>query len=180
MGVLLAAERSLVAARHLPGHLRSGPGLGHPRRAVVDLSLRDLAGVGVLVLPPDMDSPAPARRPATALGGIGLVAGVCDSPLGGVAVEPVRHLVVREKEGNRPFLRKARFRARGVRTRHARSRHHQDGGCREQAPQCCLRNDQSLLPTKLAGVTSTIAIACDTILPRPSSTSAVRIPRLPP
>ena len=30
------------------------------------------------------------------------------------------------------------------------------------------RNDQSLFPTKLSGVTSTIAIACETILPQPS------------
>src|SRR5438132_457940 len=120
------------------------------------------------------------RTPATAVRGGGLLAGASDPPLDSREDEPVRHLTIPEKEANRPFLRKARFRARGVRTRHARSRHHQDGGCREQAPQCCLRNDQSLLPTKLAGVTSTIAIACDTILPRPSSTSAVRIPRLPP
>ena len=37
------------------------------------------------------------------------------------------------------------------------------------------RNDQSLLPTKLIGVTSTIAIAWATTLPSPAATSAARI-----
>ena len=36
----------------------------------------------------------------------------------------------------------------------------------EDEPQ--RRNDQSLLPRKLSGITSTIAIACETIFPQPS------------
>src|SRR5439155_183970 len=39
---------------------------------------------------------------------------------------------------------------------------------RRAAGQARRRNDQSLLPTKLSGVTSAIATACPTSLPRPS------------
>ena len=53
-----------------------------------------------------------------------------------------------------------------------RRREHGHGKGKDEL-QCRLRNDQSLLPMKFAGVTRTIAIACATIFPTPSSTSNV-------
>ena len=179
---LLPTERSLVAARHLPGDLRPRPGFRHATRLVVDLSLGYLAGIDVpvLVAPPDVHRPAPTPGSSAALRGIGLVRSVGDATRGGIAVKPIGDLVVREEAGDRLVLRESRLHVRPVRTGHKCPRRPEDDDSGEQAPQCLLRKDQSLLPMKFAGVTSTIAIACDTIFPTPSSTSAVRIPRFPP
>src|SRR5207249_11463562 len=88
---LLPTERSLVAARHLPGDLRPRPGFRHATRLVVDLSLGYLAGIDVpvLVAPPDVHRPAPTPGSSAALRGIGLVRSVGDATRGGIAVKPI-------------------------------------------------------------------------------------------
>ena len=175
---LLASERALVAAGHLPGHLWAGPRFGDPGRRVVDLSLRDLSGVDLLVLaPPDMNRPAAALRACGTLRRVGLVRRVRDASLVRIAVEPVRDLVVGDEERRRALLRQSRRGSR--RGRHEGRCHEHGDGYGQDELQCRLRNDQSLLPTKFAGVTRTIAIACAMIFPSPSSTSTERMARLP-
>ncbi len=62
--------------------------------------------------------------------------------------------------------------SRGERRRRSRERERRDD---EKLPQ--RRNDQSLLPRKFSGVTSTIAIACATTLSIPAATSPRRMTR---
>ena len=175
---LLASECALVATGHLPGDLWAGPRFGDSGRGVVDLALRDFSGVDALVLvaPPDMHRPASTLCSRT-LRRVRLVGRVGDTALARIAVEPVGHLVAADEDRCRALLGKSRIRGRDVRDE-SRCREHGHGN-RKDEPQCRLRNDQSLLPMKFAGVTRTIAIACATIFPTPNSTSNVRMARLP-
>src|SRR5207302_2178261 len=71
----------------------------------------------------------------------------------------------------------ARGRRGGVRGRGERERGEE---CDGRAAHQRRRNDQSLLPTKFSGVTSTIASAWATILPRPKATRTRRQTRFAP
>ena len=176
---LLAAECALVSAGHLPRDLRAGPRFGDAGRAVVHLPGGDHACVDLVVLlPRDGDVPAAARPTGGTLRGVGLVGRVGDPSVVGIAVEPVRNLVVPEEECCSTFLGQPGLGS--TRSGGNQDRRRQHGhGCEQVQPQCRLRNDQSLLPTKFAGVTVMIAIACATIFPTPSLTNRVRMARLP-
>src|SRR5688500_18324280 len=180
-----AAEGAWAAARHLPRDLRAGPGLGHETRAVFDPSVGDLAGLA----PPHLDPPHAV---------LVVELGLHRSALPRVALQPVPDLGVGEEEALRTLLAQTRGLGRGDERRLdevplAVEDGARLGGCRrrlarrdqregdepvcEEALQRFLRNVQSLLPTKLIGVTSTIAIACAAISGRPSairSSSATR------
>src|SRR4029453_7606863 len=139
----------------------------------------DLARIDLLVLaPPDAHRPATAERTGRAFRGIRLVRRVGDASLLRIAVEPVRDLVVCKEDLRRPFLRERRLLVCSVGGRDESRRNENGDRNRKRAPQCLPRNDQSLLPMKFAGVTSTIATACAITSPTPSSTSSVRIARL--
>ncbi len=86
----LAAERPLAAARHLPGDLRPGPRLDDPPGRVLDHHVRDLARRAR----PHLDLPRSRVHPE-----VGRRRG-----LRRIAVEPVRHLRVRERELDRLAL----------------------------------------------------------------------------
>src|SRR6266581_4849268 len=171
-------KRAAAPARHCPCDLRPGPRLRHDRRDVVDLSLRDLTGL----LVGHAHVPAAALRAEATFRRVGLVRRVGAPPVWRVTVEPVRDLVVCDEDRGRASLCEVLL-GLGERGRGGCSRDECQAGDRDDdagnQPQCCLRNDQSLLPTKFAGVTSTIAIAWETILPRPTSTRTVRIARFP-
>ena len=152
---LLAAERALVPAAHLPRDLRPGPRLGHGAGAVVDAAGGDLTG-----LPrPDVDRPDALHERRVGDG------------LRRVALQPVRDLVVREEERDRLALRRARLRLRESRRLGRRDRvrdgrrraglRHRDEREREcgDGREPHLRKDQSLLPRKFSGVTRMIATA---------------------
>src|SRR4029079_10315718 len=150
--------RSLAAAGHLPRHLRARPRLQHPAGHVVDLAGRDLAGVAR----PDH------HRPRAALEG-GAGAG-----LGRVALEPRRDLRVRDEELGCLLLRQPAL----VRlARPGRRGRKQQGQERHAGDESQRRNDQSLLPRKFSGVTTTIAHACATTSPSPKWTSSHSAPR---
>src|SRR6266498_5426230 len=107
-----------------------------------------------------------------------------DAPLARITLEPVRDLVVLKEQRDRTGLRQALLRLRRRERRRdcrrgEREQNDRDGDEPQDARQRFLRKDQSLLPMKFAGVTRTMAIACDTIFPSPSSTSTLRMTRLP-
>ncbi len=148
------AERALVAARHLPGDLRPGPGRSDRAARIVDRAGRDLARLAR----PDVHRPNTLR----------------ESRVGDrsrrVALQPARNFAVAEEELDRLLLRRARRRLGGGdlrcrdRRRGGRPRARRRNECERQREDCGeshLRNDQSLLPRKFSGVTRTIAIACD-------------------
>ena len=186
------AERPVVAARHLPGHLRPGPGLRDPARRVLELDERDLPG---LARGPDLHGPDAAFAVELA---------VVRELLSLVTVEPVANLGVRQGRARRLLLVQAHCRRRrsswgtnGVSTRfplrvvdgslrrgrrlgegarHADERRHRCGD--EQNPQ--RPKLQSLFATKFHGVTSAIATACAGTFGRPSATSVDSAARLTP
>ena len=155
----LPAERADPAPGHAPGHLRAGPGLDHAAVGIGDLPERDLAGT------PRPDLHLPQAR--------GLVERRIRLRIRRVAVEPVRHLRIGEEALEHTALVEAGTR-RGGRddsgtvvvaglsaapaagaSSSASATAHADAPHR--------RKDQSLLPTKLSGVTRMIAIACEKI-----------------
>src|SRR5262249_2204092 len=95
-----------------------------------------------------------------------------------IAVEPVLHLPDGNESRYRLRLREPRrFRGgrrdlRLRRPRGGRADENRDGKRTHWRPPCSQwrRKLQSLLPTKLSGVTRTIAIACATIFPTPAPT----------
>ena len=95
-----AAEGARAAARHLPRHLRAGPGLGHEPRAVVDLAVGDLARFA----PPHLDPP---RR------GLVVELGLDRPALRRVAVEPVPDLRMGEEDALGALLAEPRGLGRG-------------------------------------------------------------------
>ena len=181
---LLAAERPGQAARHRPGDLRarSRPRARRPSTSST-VPGGDLAGLAG----EDVDRPAPVRVRRD----------------GGrarrVALEPSDHARVGEEEERRPVARQRRLagcrdgllrhgragdaRARCRRVGRGRGRRHAGHGKRRREseqrdpkprrrPQ--RRNDQSLFPRKLSGVTRTIAIACETTFAQPSQSMKTR------
>ena len=181
----LAAERADAPSRHLPRDLRAGPRLRHLAVAVVDLAERDLAGAPR----PDVNRPTPGGPVERGVG----------RGIGRIAVEPVGHLRLCEESSHDDPLGQARAVRRGERLTDgipgSTGGKGGDGGrgvggtggggeqkCeRERAhpPDHRRRNDQSLLPTKLSGVTNTIAIACAGSAPSPASTRRYNTTRFP-
>ncbi len=181
-----AAERAGRAARHPPRHLRACPRLRDLAGRVDHGALGDLAGV----LPPDLDRPLAGllvvRRLVAATG-----VRVAREPGRDLRVmlEVRERLLQRERRALRrrderrldemalvveDGSGRRRGRARGER------RGSECGDCEggegdgEETPHGPKatqsgrrRNDQSLFPTKLSGVTKTIAIACARSLPSP-------------
>ena len=177
----LAAEGADVSPRHLPGDLRARPCLGDTAVAVLDLAESDLPGLAR----PDANGPAPCRLVERRIG----------RGMRRVAVEPVRDLRGGQeaRHGNalgqprRPGDRGERRRppsapvtavVEGRRIRGAGGRSEQQRERHGARPAPHRRKDQSLLPMKLSGVTSTIASACARISPAPSSTRRYRTTRL--
>ncbi len=170
----LAAERARAASRHLPRDLWAGPRLVDAAGRVVDLAEGDLAGL----TRPDTDGPVARRALELGVGG----------GLRRVAVEPGRDLRVGEEEPRHARLgqpRPARSRRerrvdeaallvvdRGGRPgrrpgRPGEAGQGRDGDHDRRQATTQRRKDQSLLPMKFNGVTSTIAIAWATIFPTP-------------
>ncbi len=184
---LPAAEGAGVAARHLPGDLRARPRLRDHSGVVVDPPGGDLTGDAV----PDVHLPVLALL---------VVLGVGRPVRLGVAPDPVGDLGVLQEGRGRAGLRQLgsvldrgersldepplrvvrgpgrRGRCSRSRGRERRQREQQQGesGTPHPSTPQRRRNDQSLLPTKLIGMTSTTAIAWAAILPIPSATNAVR------
>ena len=170
----LAAERPDAPPRHAPGDLRARPGLGHAAVAVLDLAERDLPGLAR----PDLHRPAPGRDVERRLG----------RRVRRIPVEPGGDLRVLQKARHDCLLGQPRLaadRGEGLLDRPAPAvgtegsgRVRGSGGGSEQQrerrgarPPLHRRKDQSLLPRKLSGVTSTIATACAAISPTPAVTS---------
>src|SRR5207253_1245075 len=96
--------------------------------------------------------------------------------------QPGRRLARRERRLDDPSLRvvdgcRGRRGESGGGDRRSSEKRARDG---KETRQCLLRNDHSLLPRKFSGVTSTTAIACETIFPRPASTKSVSSTRFAP
>src|SRR4029079_15973765 len=175
-----AAERAGRAARHPPRDLGPRPGLRHLPGGVHDRALGDLAGVP----PPDLHGPVARLR---------VVRRLVTAARVGIAREPCRHLrialegreglllVERGLPGRRderrldevPFPVEDGTCGGGVRRGECRGSEHADGhgddDGGEETPHRTerRRNDQSLFPTKLSGVTATIATACAESFPSP-------------
>src|SRR5262249_2564936 len=138
---------------------------------------------------PDVHVPVAARI---------LIRCICDERALRIARDPAGNLWIGEQRRRRALLRQLRRRrdrgdrrldqppvrvvdvgrgragARGA----ADEQRRQYGDQRETHQRC--RNDQSLLPRKFSGVTSTIAIACEATLSRSVVTRPFRIARLAP
>ena len=175
----LPAERPDPAPCHAPRDLWARPCLGDAPVAVLDPAEGDLPCPSR----PDLDSP-PARR---------LVERGVRRRIGRVPLEPACDLRYLEEAGDDCALRHRRpVRLGGERLIERvgagscrRSRRRFSGECRggdESSEGACegnrhcralhrRRNDQSLFPTKLSGVTSTIAMAWAGRAPRPAFTS---------
>ena len=179
------AERARRSARHSPGDLRPRPRLTHRTRRILHRALGDLAGGA----PPDLDRPV-ARLPVVGDLVAPALVRVAREPVLDlrVALEDLeRRLLVQERArpgGNERRLDEMPFavehgagrrrRRRGERRRGERGDGKRSEGDGEETPHArqatydfARRNDQSLFPTKLSGVTMMIATACARSLPRP-------------
>ena len=180
----LPPERPVVAARHLPGDLRAGPGLRDPNRGVLDARKDDLAR---LARRPDLHRPEPALR---------VEAGLLRELLAVVAIDPVCDLPVGERELDRFPLSEGRARVllrderrpdhvalrvvdrRGRGRSRGRSGQRKSGrGGSEDTSKNQRRKLQSLLARKFHGITSRIAIAWAGIFGRPRATRTLRAAR---
>ena len=180
----LPSERPSAPAGHLPRDLRSRPRLQHAAVSVLDRAGRYFSRSAR----PHVHGPMPCRS----------IERRVRARVGWVAIKPAGNLADCEYPPDRLLLREPRsFRRRGkgdfdeaaalvverrgwnggaVRPRRQRERCQCDGGA------ACQRrpNDQSLLPTKLRGVTSTIATAWAKIGPSVAWTSSASRRRFAP
>ena len=158
----------VAAARHLPRDLRPGPCLGDAPGRVLDDGLRDLTRLAR----PRLHDPrarllaeAPVRRRDRAGSARARRRSSDARAPTSTASSSVR------RGGSLGSAGSAGASARSARSSRASGR--DESGRREDGQRAQRRgpNDQSLLPTKFTGVTSTIAIACATTSPSPSVTS---------
>src|SRR5262249_7036168 len=177
-----AAECAGAAPRHPPRDLRPRPRLRHVAARVDHLPLGDLAGRDVAPAPPDLHRPFAGLRVVLLLVAAPRVR-VAREPRRDlrIGLEGSERLLLREgrlrllrdegRPDQMPLRIEDRRRRSGAGRRERRggeyggSERGEGGG--EETPHHAYgtyafarRNDQSLFPTKLSGVTKTIAIAC--------------------
>ena len=189
-----------VAAGHRPGDLGAGPGLGHAAGRVVDLGEHDLAGV--LAVDQTLTVQTRLSRRRRSPGRVRPSCRVAGDPVGDLRDrrERARSRVLvscgsaRRRDERRldeatllvvDAARSARpRRGAGGTSERARRPRTSDApaATRPTARHACVtcRNDQSLFPRKLSGVTSTIATACAGTLGSPRATSSASTARLAP